>query len=90
MSTNEQFKLAQNEVKNLAKRPSNDELLSLYSYYKQASTGDVEGSRPGMLKVKERAKWDAWKNLKGMDTNEAMEKYTALVQQLKENYGMGS
>ena len=42
------------------KRPSNDQLLDLYAFYKQATEGDVSGSRPGMLDLKGRAKYDAW------------------------------
>lgn len=90
MGDKDQFSKAQEEVKNLAKRPSNDELLSLYSLFKQASEGDVSGSRPGMIKVKDRAKWDAWKKLQGMNTDEAMKNYTGLVEKLKDNYGMSS
>lgn len=90
METEKKFSHAQEEVKNLAKRPSNDELLSLYSYFKQASQGDVDGSRPGMLKVTERAKWDAWKKLEGMDRSHAMESYCNLVEKLKSNYGMSN
>ena len=88
MNDQEKFNKAQEDVKNLSKRPSNDELLALYSYYKQASTGDVEGSRPGMIKVKERAKWDAWNKLQGMNSDKAMESYTSLVEELINNYGM--
>ena len=37
------FEQAQLDVKKLTKRPSNDELLALYSLYKQATDGDVHG-----------------------------------------------
>ena len=90
MTDDQKFKTAQEEVKNLNKRPSNDELLSLYSLFKQASTGDVSGSRPGMLNVKERAKWDAWKKLEGMEAQEAKSTYTSLVEKLKQTYGTDS
>jgi diazepam-binding inhibitor (GABA receptor modulating acyl-CoA-binding protein) len=46
------FEDAQARVKKLAKSPSNDDLLELYALYKQATTGDVSGSRPGMLDMK--------------------------------------
>jgi diazepam-binding inhibitor (GABA receptor modulating acyl-CoA-binding protein) len=57
----------------------NDTLLELYALYKQASSGDVSGSRPGMLDVKGRAKYDAWAKRKGMTKDAAMEAYITLV-----------
>jgi len=90
VEANQRFNQAQEEVKKLAKRPNNEELLSLYSLFKQASEGNVTGSRPGMIKVKERAKWDSWKKLEGMNSDEAMKNYNDLVDRLKSTYGMSS
>ena len=58
---------------------SNDSLLDLYALYKQATTGDVAGNRPGMLDIKGRAKYDAWAKRKGMTKDAAMTAYIALV-----------
>ena len=55
-----QFATAAQEVQKLKSRPSNDQLLELYALYKQASEGDVRGSRPGFLDLTGRAKYDAW------------------------------
>jgi carboxylesterase len=60
----------------------NDALLDLYALYKQATAGDVSGSRPGMLDVKGRAKYDAWGKRKGMTKVAAMEAYIAMVDRL--------
>jgi diazepam-binding inhibitor (GABA receptor modulating acyl-CoA-binding protein) len=57
----------------------NDTLLELYALYKQATSGDVNGSRPGMLDVKGRAKYDAWAKRKGMTKDAAMQAYIDLV-----------
>jgi diazepam-binding inhibitor (GABA receptor modulating acyl-CoA-binding protein) len=57
----------------------NDVMLDLYALYKQATSGDVSGSRPGMLDVKGRAKYDAWTKHKGKSKDAAMEAYIALV-----------
>jgi acyl-CoA-binding protein len=57
----------------------NDVMLELYAFYKQATAGDVSGSRPGMLDVKGRAKYDAWAKHKGKTKDAAMEAYIALV-----------
>lgn len=77
-----QFEQAQKDVKTLTKKPSNDDLLTLYSLFKQGSSGDVTGSRPGMLDMVGRAKYDAWAGLKGTTTDEAMKKYIAKVKAL--------
>jgi len=57
----------------------NDVMLEMYGLYKQATVGDCSGSRPGMLDVKGRAKYDAWAKLKGKTKDAAMESYIALV-----------
>jgi acyl-CoA-binding protein len=82
MSKEDQFKDAQERVKTLTKRPSNDQLLELYSLFKQGSVGDVQGKRPGMLDLKGRAKFDAWMGRKGMSKDAAMDAYIALVNRL--------
>ncbi|MGH8431232.1 MAG: acyl-CoA-binding protein [Solimonas sp.] len=69
------FDQAQADIKTLTKRPDNNDMLALYSLYKQASEGDVKGSRPGMLDMVGRAKYDAWAKLKGSSANDAMQQY---------------
>lgn len=87
MSLTEQFEAASKDVKNLTSRPSNEQLLNLYSLYKQGTEGDVHGSKPGMFDFKAAAKYNAWSKLKGMDKEEAMTKYVDLVQQLLASHG---
>lgn len=76
------FASAQQRVKTLTTRPSNDTLLELYGLFKQATEGDVQGKRPGMLDLKGRAKFDAWTGLKGVGREDAMRRYVALVDRL--------
>ena len=57
----------------------NDVLLEMYALYKQATVGDVSGSRPGMLDLKGRAKYDAWAQRKGMTQDAAMQAYIGVV-----------
>lgn len=76
------FEDAQARVKKLSSTPSNDDLLELYALYKQATAGDVSGSRPGMLDLKGRAKFDAWTKKKGISKDDAMQKYVAFVDKL--------
>lgn len=76
------FHEAQERVKQLAKRPDNTTLLELYALFKQGTDGDVTGSRPGMMDLKGRAKFDAWTGKKGMAKDAAREAYVALVRKL--------
>lgn len=54
---------------------SQDTLLELYAWYKQAAGGDVSGDRPSALSIKARAKFDAWSKVKGTSRNQAMLEY---------------
>lgn len=82
MTLAEQFEDAQKRVKTLSSAPDTGTLLELYALYKQGSSGDVDGKRPGMLDVKGRAKYDAWAGKKGQSREQAMQAYVALVDQL--------
>ena len=77
------FEKAVADSKNLPEKPDNATLLKLYALYKQATGGDVEGKRPGFSDMVGRAKWDAWSEIKGKGTDEAMKEYVALVESLK-------
>lgn len=78
-----QFEKAVAESKTLPERPDNQTLLKLYALFKQASSGDVEGKRPGFTDMVGRAKWDAWNEIKGTASNDAMKQYIALIEDLK-------
>ncbi|PIL35359.1 hypothetical protein GSI_02085 [Ganoderma sinense ZZ0214-1] len=56
-------------------QPTQDEQLYFYKYYKQATVGDVNTARPGMLDFVGKAKWDAWKSVEGTSTEDAYAKY---------------
>lgn len=77
------FEKAVAESKNLPERPDNQTLLQLYALYKQATTGDVDGKRPGFTDMVGRAKWDAWNELAGTAKEDAMKKYIDLIEDLK-------
>lgn len=82
MSNEAAFEQAQKDVKTLTKRPDNNDMLFLYSHFKQGSTGDVSGKRPGMMDMVGRAKYDAWAKLKGMDSEKARDLYIGKVEAL--------
>ncbi|KAI0034100.1 hypothetical protein K488DRAFT_46332 [Vararia minispora EC-137] len=68
-----QFDRAVEIVQNLPKtgpiQTGYEEKLTIL--YKQATVGNVKGSRPGMWEVLNRAKWDAWAKHKDLDSYEA-------------------
>ena len=77
-----QFEAAATAAKQTKKTPDNATLLKLYSYYKQATEGDVAGARPGGFDFVGGAKHDAWSKLKGMSKDEAMQNYIKQVDKL--------
>jgi len=87
MALADDFSAAQVRVKQLARTPGSDELLGLYALFKQATTGDISGERPGMMDFKGRAKFDAWSKQKSTSKEQAMIAYVALVETLAKKYG---
>jgi diazepam-binding inhibitor (GABA receptor modulator, acyl-CoA-binding protein) len=83
MAIKDDFENAAKAVQTFSQRPSDSDLLKLYGLYKQATEGPVKGSRPGIFDIKGRKKFDSWAELKQMPADEAMQKYVALVGQLK-------
>ena len=78
----QQFEEATRAVKTISARPSNETLLSLYASYKQATKGNVQGKRPGLLDPQGRAKFDAWQALEGTTSEDAMQMYISQVAEL--------
>ena len=68
-------------------KPSNELKLQFYSLFKQATEGDVTGKRPGMTNFVGRAKFDAWEKLKGTSSEDAMQKYIDLLEDMKKKAG---
>ena len=76
------FEAAAAAAKQTKKKPDNATLLKLYSYYKQATEGDVAGARPGGFDFVAGAKYDAWAKLKGTSRDDAMTQYIKQVERL--------
>lgn len=64
-------------------KPSNELKLEMYALFKQATEGDVSGKKPGMLDVVGRAKYGAWENLKGVSSDDAMQRYINKIESFK-------
>lgn len=84
MSLQDQFNQALTDSKNLPERPDNMMLLKIYALFKQGSTGDATGDRPGMTDFVARAKFDAWAALAGTTQEAAMQQYVDLINSLKD------
>lgn len=69
---------------------SNDELKEIYALYKQATVGDVNVDRPGMMDFKGKAKWDAWNGKKGMSQDDAKAKYVEYANEMVAKHGTSS
>lgn len=86
MSLQDDFNAAVAKSKDLTKRPSNEELLTLYALFKQATGGDVSGDRPAGFDFKAIAKFDAWAEKKGISKDQASQEYIKLVETLHQQY----
>jgi diazepam-binding inhibitor (GABA receptor modulator, acyl-CoA-binding protein) len=76
------FEQASVDVKELSQRPSDNDMLTLYALFKQATEGDVSGEKPGFFDFVARAKYEAWEALQGTATEEAMQRYIDKVRAL--------
>lgn len=86
MSNSPEFLKAAEDIKTLTVRPTDEELLNLYKYFKQATIGNCNTSRPGMFDLKGKYKWDMWNSLKGMSKDEAESKYIKMSGELMTKY----
>lgn len=79
----ERFEKAQVDVKTLSSKPSNDDLLALYSLFKQATDGEAAGAKkPGRFDLVGKAKYDAWSKRAGMSSDDAKQAYVETVDRL--------
>jgi len=82
MSLDRQFATAQSRVQEIQTRPNNPDLLELYALFKQATEGDVQGKPPPLMRLKERAKYNAWAAKRSLDSETARRQYVELVDRL--------
>lgn len=85
--TEKRFNLSVNMVKNLKKKPTNEEMLTLYGFYKQALIGNCNIDEPNKIYIKDYGKWKYWNNLKNISKNDAMASYSDLTLELIDKYG---
>ena len=80
--TRDLFDKAAAAAKSLPNRPDDQTMLTLYALYKQGSSGDVTGSKPGFFDFVGTAKYEAWEKLRGTGAEEAQRRYADLVRKL--------
>lgn len=87
MSIEKTFEQCAEDVMKLKSEPTNDEMLDVYAYYKQATIGDCNTTCPPFYDLKGAAKWNKWNSKKGLSSPLAKEAYVKLVERLKNTYG---
>ncbi|KAI8877099.1 ACBP-domain-containing protein [Backusella circina FSU 941] len=60
----------------------NDKKLHFYGLFKQATIGDCDKPKPGLIEFVGRAKWEAWNKFKGMGFRDARNAYIDGVEAL--------
>ena len=82
----QEFNQKAEQVKTFTSKPSDEELLSLYKYYKQATIGKCNTSKPWMIDITNYTKWTAWNSLGDLSKEEAMTNYINMVNTLTSKY----
>ncbi|KAM7357192.1 acyl-CoA binding protein 6 [Cochliomyia hominivorax] len=72
------------KVKNLKTKPSQEDFLEFYGYYKQATAGDCNTDEPE--DPVKKAMWNAWKSRAGMSTEDAKAKYVEIYHKYAPKY----
>ncbi|KAK9472338.1 acyl-CoA-binding protein [Dipodascopsis tothii] len=80
------FNQAAESVQSLTVKPTDDELLSLYGLFKQATVGDNTTPKPSVFDLKGKYKWNAWDKLKGKSQEDAEKEYIELAESLVAKY----
>ena len=86
---NKEFEEAINYINNkdLNLTISNGEKLNLYKYFKQATIGNINISKPSMLTLNQEPllKYNAWKSVENITKEDAKKQYINLVNKYKEH-----
>ena len=82
----EQFKYIASKVTKLTKKPTIEELLTLYGLYKQATIGNNRTPVPSFLDQKGKFKWNAWSKHSGKSKNVARQEYIEFATSLLQKY----
>lgn len=73
------FKNAANHLKTIVSKLEIEQILYLYARFKQATSGQCDIPKPGFFDFQGKQKWDAWKSLGEMSSEQAMKEYIDFV-----------
>lgn len=65
---------------------SNENKLLFYALFKQITEGENKTKQPGITKIVDRYKWDAWKKLGKMSKEDAMRQYVEALNSVIPNW----
>ncbi|XP_037940411.1 acyl-CoA-binding protein [Teleopsis dalmanni] len=72
------------KARNFKQKPTQEEFLEFYGYYKQATAGDCDSDEPeDPIK---KALWQAWKDKAGMTADDAKEYYIKVYHKYAPKY----
>jgi len=92
LSLDDQFNFAVEQIRSMPtdaggrKGPTDTEKLTMYGLYKQATVGDCNTARPGMLDFVGKAKWDSWNSRRGMSKQNAKTAYCTEFLKMADKY----
>jgi acyl-CoA-binding protein len=78
----EMFEKAANHLKSIIGKLETKHLLELYGFYKQATEGPCNISKPYWYEMQAKQKWEAWQALGDMTRETAMKSYVQLISEL--------
>lgn len=81
-SQEETFSMAADHLQTIHQKLPSTDLLEMYALYKQATVGKCNTSKPGILNIQGRSKWDAWNALGEMSAGQAKKMYVAKLKTL--------
>ncbi|OJJ46736.1 hypothetical protein ASPZODRAFT_2010558 [Penicilliopsis zonata CBS 506.65] len=78
------FDAAGDIVQGLTQKPSDNELLSIYAYFKQGNEDTPK--QPGLFDIKGKYKYSAWEKIKDISAEKAQAEYIKLADSLLAQY----
>ncbi|KAH9284197.1 Acyl-CoA-binding domain-containing protein 6 [Echinococcus granulosus] len=82
----DEFTRATAYVPKIAGSLSSEDLLYLYSRYKQATEGPCSTPKPGFSQYKARQKWMAWKSLGNLPADDAKQQYVRKLTEISPDW----
>jgi len=67
-------------------RPTDQELLELYGYYKQATIGDCNIPEPSMFNYTSNSKWHAWNKQRGLSRDLSIKRWKQAALEILSKY----